>query len=124
MTYTKPYDIKVMGLFEYLNYRVKRFGYKHLLKLTDSNYPRILARGYTDHIRREIVILSSAPKHVLIHEIGHELGFKHSDNPFDIMYALKGRGYERGEDIIKAYGSKYGWYHCHKLKQLLQEFQS
>lgn len=118
-----PYNIKVMGIIEYLNYQVKRFGYKHLLKLTDSNYPRILARGYIDHIRREIVILSSAPKHVLIHEIGHELKYIHSSDKNNIMYPLMNRGTEGAGDIIKEYEYKYGWYHCRELEHLLQELK-
>lgn len=104
----KPYDIKILDLKSYLKHQYKRYGLKHFFRLTDTNYPRVFARGYCSHLYKEIVILKGSEKPLLYHEIGHELGFNHTDDKKSVMYPNFKRGIKGISEITKEYIRVYG----------------
>lgn len=108
-----------MPLKEYIKYQVMVFGWKHLLSRKVTKYTRILARGYCDHNRKEIVLWRQAPQHVLLHELGHEVGLKHSTDKNNIMYPTGNRGREGIFKIHKRYSIKYGdYYHVKMIEDM------
>lgn len=91
------YKIIRLSLKEYLKYRIKRHGIKPLLKLTDSNYPKILALGVCYHSTKEIVIAKVGRWELReLHEIGHSDGLHHT-SVWDFYYTMNPWGIFRGD---------------------------
>ena len=110
----RPYEIKILPLFEYLKYQFKQFGTKHMLGLTNEGsgygYPRIFASAYCDSVRREIVLCEGfVNEKTLYHEIGHELGLDHVAERQNVMYPLFTRGAIGIAEIDELYYKKYGF---------------
>lgn len=73
------YKEEILNSVEYFKYRIHRHGFKHLLKLSDSKYPKILALGVCYHSTREIIICKIFNWELrLKHERGHADGLKHT----------------------------------------------
>ena len=110
----RPYEIKIMPMFEYFKYQFKQFGVKHMIGLTNKGsgyaYPRLFALAYCDIARREIVICEEfANQKILYHEIGHELGFDHVAQRQHVMFPFITRGAVGIPEIDEDYYKKYGF---------------
>lgn len=106
---TLSYNIKLLSIKEFLNYQISIFGIKHLLSTKYTKYPRIFARGYCDHARKEIVIcLPLADLKLFYHEIGHELGLRHSEKVESVMYPNFKRGNDGIRNLREMYSDIYG----------------
>lgn len=110
----RPYEIKILPMFEYFKYQFKQFGVKHMIGLTNKGsgyaYPRLFALAYCDTARREIVICEEfANQKILYHEIGHEIGLEHVVERQNVMYPFITRGFLGIPEIDELYYKKYGF---------------
>lgn len=89
-----------MPIITYLKLLKRNFG---LFKLSDSGYPIFLARAF---IKNGIIYsYLDLRKHykLLWHELGHEVGFKHSKDRKNVMYPMFFRGTEGIPEIMDVF---------------------
>jgi len=122
-----PYEIKLFSLPEYLSYQFARWGLRHMLSITNKGtgygYPRILARAYCDHVRREIVAWRRIDGKCLMHEIGHEIGRTHRTAKQNVMYPFYDRGTGEMDIIYHQYRNMYGPKAGDKLFNIFSELK-
>lgn len=122
--YKKPeYDIKLQGIFGYYYDIVKVHGISKLWEKTDSGYYRFLARGYCSHKLKKICVIKRfADVNLILHEVGHEIGFKHTDKDGVIMNPhIHKRGSKGRKEILDKYYQKYGYDTWSKLAEIIDK---
>lgn len=91
------YEKKILGPVEYYLYMYNHWGLRKMISLTDSRYPRLLALGWCSHRDKEIVVCKIGNWQLrLMHEIGHEIGMKHTMQEGFVMHPW---GMKRGRRL-------------------------
>lgn len=92
------YEKKILGPVTYYWYMYQHIGLKKMFSLTDSKYPRFLALGWCSHSEKEIVVCKVGNWRLrLMHEIGHEIGMKHTMEEGVVMHPW---GHKRGKRLL------------------------